>query len=709
MRLLLAPSVLVLLGCAGLFTGEGMFDVDGDGHGSAHDCNDFKANIHPGAGERCDGKIDEDCDGKIDDEDNDVVNPSSFFEDADGDGFGDPDAETREACVPPAGYVANDDDCNDRDDSIHFGATEVCDVGRTDEDCDGEADDDDSAPTGTVVGYLDADNDGYGDPSDSEAWCHLPSDRVEDGTDCDDSNRNVNPGEDEVCDSRDVDEDCDGGANDDDPDGIDSGTTWYTDADGDGYGNPGTSRLACEAGPYEVSAPRDCDDSNPRISPGAVEICADGIDQDCDGSAAACVGSGEVDDQDANSRILPVETGVHFGYALAAGGDTDGDGRKEVWATTPTADGVGTGTGTGGAFRIEGRLEGQDDASAHGLLVVRSSAVFQLGFAVASGADLDGDGLDDVVFGAPSNDRGYTDAGGVYVLGGGMANGTSETSAIVVRRGSAASEFFGSSVAVGDWNGDGVGDLFSLAFGRDMVYGELGPLPSTDGIGRTLADVSLAAADGFGVIMGDVDGDGLDELAVANSALSKVSVYLGGVLGAGGELLTSIDAPDAYALGAGLIIGADLDGDGLGDLVMGAPYGDSLRGLVYVMHGPLAAGTRDTDDADVQIGHEVVGEYFGYAVAVDGDMNDNGDVELAVGAPGSADYDGSVYVFDGVPGSGIHEITTADLVVRGTQDGAEFGYSLSMTDLDADGSSDLVIGAWALGDGEATVFYGSLR
>ena len=97
------------------------------------DCDDTDPSIHPAATEVCDA-VDNDCDGVVD---GDAVDPSTWYLDHDGDGFGDGDWPMTE-CDAPSGYVADGTDCNDFEAADYPGAEEVCD-GR-DNDCDAEVD-----------------------------------------------------------------------------------------------------------------------------------------------------------------------------------------------------------------------------------------------------------------------------------------------------------------------------------------------------------------------------------------------------------------------------------------------------------------------------------------------------------------------------------------------------------------------------------------
>ena len=244
------------------------------------DCNDSDSAIHPAATEVCDS-VDNDCDGDIDDDDSgvDTSTGSTFYTDSDGDGYGDAGSSTM-ACDTPSGSVSNDSDCDDSAAAIHPLATEVCDT--IDNDCDGDIDDDDADVHGQSTWYHDGDSDGYGLSTSSTLSCFQPTSYVADSTDCDDSSSSVSPAGSEICNG--IDDDCDGYTDDDDSSvDLSTGTTYYLDSDGDGYGVTSSTTTSCSVLSGYSTASSDCDDSDSATYPGASETC-DGDDNDCDGS-----------------------------------------------------------------------------------------------------------------------------------------------------------------------------------------------------------------------------------------------------------------------------------------------------------------------------------------------------------------------------------------------------------------------------------------
>ncbi|MEJ2683418.1 MAG: MopE-related protein [Candidatus Sulfobium sp.] len=119
-------------------------DVDGDGYyaqlgcGTPVDCDDSQSAIHPGAAELCGDQADNNCDGEVDE--SSAVDALSFYQDADGDGFGAVDTDAVRGCEPPAGYTLTGGDCDDTASSVYPGAPEICNGG--DDDCDGVVDND---------------------------------------------------------------------------------------------------------------------------------------------------------------------------------------------------------------------------------------------------------------------------------------------------------------------------------------------------------------------------------------------------------------------------------------------------------------------------------------------------------------------------------------------------------------------------------------
>ncbi|HAD12373.1 MAG TPA: hypothetical protein DCF33_08035, partial [Saprospirales bacterium] len=246
-------------------------DADMDGYTLEVDCDDANPGVYPGAPEICDG-LDNNCYG-ISEEGRPVF---TYFQDFDGDGFGDANAPLL-TCQEqaPAGYVLNNMDCIDFNADSYPGASEICDG--LDNDCNGDADD---GLTFTIY-YEDMDGDGFGTTTSQAPFCtpEPPAGFVANNLDCNDNDPNIHPEILEACD--DIDNNCDGL--------IDEELTfisYYADADMDGFGSPSDTFSTCQGiiPVGFVGNTLDCDDSNAAVNPDGMEGNGpDGLDNDCNG------------------------------------------------------------------------------------------------------------------------------------------------------------------------------------------------------------------------------------------------------------------------------------------------------------------------------------------------------------------------------------------------------------------------------------------
>ncbi len=690
---------------------------------SSDDCDDLNSAIYPAAPERC-NSLDDDCDAAVDE--GGSLDPADWYLDLDADGFGDP-GTLLTTCTPPTGYVANNLDCDDSDPAVHPTTEELCNG--VDDDCDGLTDEDTATDVNTW--YADLDDDSFGDADTPLESCTGPAGYVLDASDCDDNEAAVFPGAIELCNL--IDDDCDGAV---DTGAVDT-TTLRRDDDADGYGDPSSGSTGCSGTPGYVNNDDDCDDSRADVHPDADEAC-NGIDDDCDGvldgdNATNMVNQYPDNDGDGYGQSDAPELGCDTppGYSLVDG-DCD-DGIAAIHPDIEEVCGDGVDNNCDESFSGCGWLGSAAVTVADGTWT-GYAARDNLAYALDGAGDVNGDGYDDLIFGAYNADLSATGAGRAYVVFGPAIDTTLPAADVVIDGGSTTDNLGKSVAGVGDVDRDGYDDVVVGAPGynnglisdvgvavllRGGPSGYLGGGPvDASYIGPNLRDYTGSAVSDAG----DIDGDGLGEFLVgangydpggAIAVISGASWYTRDLRFAP-YLLTGVDALDL--VGTSLAGGGDLDGDGIDDLIAPAPghyVTGANTGAVYVFYGPPPTAA-DIAAADVEILGEFAGDAFGTSIAVLGDFDEDGFTDLTVGAPafdGLDDDIGRVWVFAGPYGTAM-TTANASVVVQGLDVSDRVGDALAGPgDVDQDGADDLLIAAGGLDDvtsneGGGALFYG---
>jgi hypothetical protein len=752
-------------------------DSDGDGFGGpgtttrcvmplgfatvGGDCDDIDPAVHPAATEICDG-VDDDCDALVDESDADLVDGTTWYADDDNDGYGDV-ADGAVSCRQPKGSVGNGDDCDDDAATAHPMADELCNG--ADDDCDELVDDADDDPVvGGSTFYVDADGDGLGDPAVEVSACALPkgsadnSDDCDDtdaaigaaevwyydidfdtygsgapldlgctapgtayvhrGDDCDDHDDHQHPGAAERCNEED--DNCDGVVDDDDP-LVRGLLDWYADLDGDGFGGAAPAVQRCLAPSGYVSTDTDCDDENDGAYPGATEYC-DEVDNDCDLTVDDSVdfldwyrdddGDGYGDPEDSKNACSPLS-----GYVLESGDCDDGSVAVHPDATEICATAIDEDCDDW-VDNCRSTLDGAD-------LVVRDADVGSwgtFGFQVVA-ADVDADGLADLVIGAPR--AGFE--GRVYLVFG-PQTGTVVGGGDVTIDNNGEHSLVGYGLGAGDANDDGVDDVIIGAPYANAAYLFLGPVTADHDVDA--ADVAFEGppiSTGLEVdVVTDVTGDAIPDAVIGSpgtnssyrprrdaGAVGSVFVVSGATSGTIDLEMDSTYALEGHAeddmMGRVIEAAGDWDGDGIDELVLGDAGADvGVRydtGVVYVVRGGTPAGTFDvTDVALAVLSGTGIGDTFGSAVET-GDLDQDGGADLVVGATGdSLGVDGGTAAISAFLGPLSGAIAAADADVRwdpGEQGG--IGGSIAIGEVGGDTAPDLLFGWWTPDSGGASL------
>ena len=652
-------------------------DTDGDSYGAAtgaawstdldctdagesvttDDCDDADATVNPGATESVADGVDADCDGV-----------ERCWDDGDRDGYG-TSASVVSAdldCVD-ATEASLTGDCDDADAAVSPGDAEIA-LDGIDNDCDGY----EACPA-------DADRDGYGDRTATVASADL---------DCLDAGESTRT------------DDCD--------DADAASTIVGDDADCDG------SRTAA-----------DCDDTDATVNPSAAEVCGDGVDNDCDGAAGSCpVTSGSLSSYPTWTGETEYETAAS---AVAMVGDVDNDGYDDFLVGSPTnGDAAFYG---GAAYLVRGGPSPTSASLGTVVQYSGPSTRNRAGIAVGAAGDVNGDGYADMVIGGDDYWYGSTSGGYAWVVLGSATPASASLSTALVYNGQSGGDVAGTSVAgAGDVNGDGYDDLLvgapyngragMTAGAAYLVLGRASPSSASLSTATAfLGERTFDQAGGDVGGAGDVDGDGYDDMLVgapinSDAADTAGACYL--ILGDRTVASASLSTAIQYTgedrggyVGVAVDGAGDVNGDGYDDVLVGAMNLTTSSGFggAYVVLGSAVPASASLG---AHIRYDGTGN-VGSSVAGAGDVNADGFADIVAGAPGAgmavgtdtggwyAASDGAAYIVLGSAAPASDDFS-AHIELLG-EDASYAGESVGGGgDVDADGYDDVVIGALLLTD-----------
>jgi len=417
-------------------------------------------------------------------------------------------------------------------------------------------------------------------------------------------------------------------------------------------------------------------------------------------------------DLDLSTQTLnPVVTGYkitgnaandHFGDSVSTAGDINNDGYDDIIVGAYYKN-----SQKGAAYVIYGgetsSFLNRDlstttlNPTSTGFMITGNAANDYFGISVSTAGDIDGDGLDDIIVGAPNKN---SNQGAAYVIYGGDKSTMSNI---------------------------------------DLSSTTLGPL--TTGFMIT----GNAASDGLGISVstaGDINNDGYDDIIVGASVKNSFQGAAYVIYGGAKSTMTNIalssttlnptstgftimgNAGDQF--GRSVSTAGDINNDGYDDIIVGALGQNSNQGAAYVIYGgdkstmsniDLSSTTLDPLTTGFMITGDAVSDEFGISVSTAGDINKDGYDDIIVGAYSKNSHQGAAYVIYGGAKSSMSNIAlgstaldplTTGFMITGNAASDQFGYSVSTAgDINNDGYDDIIVGAY--GKNTAYVIYGGAK
>jgi hypothetical protein len=396
------------------------------------------------------------------------------------------------------------------------------------------------------------------------------------------------------------------------------------------------------------------------------------------------------------------QAGAMMGYAVAGAGDINADGAGDVIVGARFYhDGE---VNEGAVFVYQGAAAGPVNAIQ--LLQINQTDA-RMGHSLSTAGDVNGDGYADIIIGAYMYDEGQTNEGVAFIHHGSQ-NGVQAVPAITLEGNQTEAQFGWAVASAGDVNGDGYGDIIVGARFYDSGQANEGAAfvyhGSDDGI-HALADSKLESNQGEAWMgsavasAGDVNGDGYSDIVIGSYAYDSgqndegIALVYHGMASSVGTYCKPIELNQAEAyVGYSVSNAGDVNGDGLDDVIVGAPYVDSgepNEGMAVIYYGNTATGVGSHESLQCN----QAGANFGHSVSGAGDVNGDGYDDVIVGAISfdKGVVQGAAFIFYGGAG-GINP--NPAIVLDNNLVGTEYGASVSSAgDINRDGYSDVLVGA----------------